>query len=118
MNSNLLETNYSNETVYFISYAKLPDNMTAGLMHKIVGLGMVINYKTGVIEDISCTLMTSVAKRFLDDVFIGYNLMDQGVEPLVEQVKFRFHGNSQKSLCVVVKENYKRFIDWKKKNNM
>jgi len=118
MNPKLLEKNYSNETVYFISYAKLPDNMTAGLMHKIVGLGMVINYKTGVIEDISCTLMTTVAKQFLEDVFIGYNLYDKGINPLLDDIKFRFHGNSMKSLCVVAKENHKRFTEWKQKNNL
>lgn len=112
------EKNYSDETVYFISYAKLPDNMTAGLMHKIVGLGMVINYKTGIIEDISCTLMTTVAKQFLEDVFIGYSLHEKGIDPLLDAIRFRIHGNSQKSLCVVAKENYKRFNDWKKKNNM
>jgi len=112
------EKNYNDETVYFISYAKLPDNMTAGLMHKIVGLGMVINYKTGIIEDISCTLMTTVAKQFLEDVFIGYSLHEKGIDPLLDAIRFRFHGNSQKSLCVVAKENYKRFNDWKKKNNM
>jgi len=118
MDSDFQIRNYSNETVYFISYAKLPDNMTAGLMHKIVGLGMVINYETGVVEDISCTLMTAVAKRFLDDIFIGHNLEDDGLEALLEKIRFRFQGNSQKSLCVVVKENYKRFEEWKKKNNM
>jgi len=118
VNPQLLEKNYSMETVYFISYAKLPDNMTAGLMHKIVGLGMVINYKTGVIEDISCTLLTEVARRFLTEVCIGFNIYDKGIDPLLEQIKFRFHGSSQKSLCVVVKENHKKFIEWKQKNNL
>lgn len=118
MNPQLAEKKYSLETVYFISYAKLPDNMTAGLMHKIVGLGMVINYKTGVVEDISCTLITSVAREFLTDVCIGFNIYDNGIEALLDQIKFRFHGNSQKSLCVVVKENHKQFIEWKQKNKL
>lgn len=91
--------NYRDETVYFISYAKLPDNMTAGLMHKIVGLGMVINYKTGIIEDISCTLMTTVAKQFLEDVLIGHNLHENGIDSLLDKIRFRFHGNSQIPMC-------------------
>lgn len=106
---------YSEETVYFISYAKLPTEISAANMHRVVGVGMVINYHTGIIEDTSCTLITEEARNFIKQTIVGYNLHD-GVEALIEKIKYRFHGVSQKAICVAVKGTYERYMTWKNEN--
>ena len=107
---------YSTDTVYFISYAKLPGEIPAGNMHKTVGVGMIINWKTGIIEDSSCTLLTEEAKAFIKQILVGYNLHEHGIDPLIEQIKFRFHGQSQKAICVAIKGTYDRYMTWKSEN--
>lgn len=109
---------YNKETVYVISYAKLPENTSAKAVHNMVGLGLVINYVTGVIEDNSCTLLTDEAKDFLKDIIKGYNLYENGIDPLIEEVRNRFHGSSQKSICVILKDNHNKFLKWKEENNI
>ena len=104
---------YSNNTVYFISYAKLPTEMAAANIHKVVGVGFVINTDTGVIEDSSCTLITNEAKYFLKQVIENHNLHEEGIEPLIEKVRTRFHGLSQKAICVAMKGTYERYMAWK-----
>ena len=46
---------FGEDTVYFVSYAKLPDNTSVTNLHKVVGVGFLINTKTGIIEDVMVT---------------------------------------------------------------
>lgn len=108
-----MKKNYSDDTVYFISYAKLPSSIAAAKLLDVVGVGLVINHKTGIIEDVSCTLITDEAKRFLKDIMIGYNLHENGVDALVDSIHLRFHGLSQKAICVAVKAAFERYETWK-----
>ncbi|MFZ5968882.1 MAG: DUF3870 domain-containing protein [Bacillota bacterium] len=104
---------YSEASVYFISYAKLPSEISAANMHKVVGVGLVINPINGIIEDSSCTLITEEAKEFIKQIIVGHNLHTEGIEPLIEKIKHRFHGLSQKAICVAVKGSYERYVTWK-----
>ncbi|MCD5414684.1 MAG: DUF3870 domain-containing protein [Clostridiales bacterium] len=103
---------YSEDTVYFISYARLPAEIAAAKMHHVVGVGLIINRKTGLIEDSSCTLITAEAKEFLKQILVGHNLHEEGIEALNEKIKKRFHGLAQKSLCVAVKASCNRYFEW------
>ncbi len=112
-----MEMNYSKETVYFIAYSRLPENIPAYTMNGQVGIGLVINYKTGVIEDTSCTLITSEARQFLKEIIKGYNIFENdGIDSLLVEVKKRFHGYSQRSVCVILKEVYNRYKKWELEN--
>jgi len=102
-----------NKHVYFISYSRIPSNVAAAVYEGYVGLGFVVNYQTGVIEDISCTLLTKVARNFLRSIIVGYNIDEHDVEPLIERVRLLFHGHSQKAICVIIRENYNKYIEWK-----
>ncbi len=104
---------FSDETVYFISYAKLPENISVAKLHHVVGIGLIINYKTGVVEDISCTLLTEEAKFFLKDVIVGFNAHDDDVETLVKNLCYRYHGMSQKAITVALKGSLDRYMLWK-----
>lgn len=107
---------YSEETVYIIAYSRLPDNISAYFLNGCVGVGLVINYITGIIEDTSCTLITEEARLFLKGIIRGYNLNDNDIEDLVDIVKKRFHGSSQKSICFVLREVYKKYMKWRTEN--
>ncbi|WP_430885505.1 DUF3870 domain-containing protein [Fusibacter sp. JL216-2] len=104
---------YDSETVYFISYAKLPSNMAAGQLVEVVGVGLVINYKTGRVTDMSCTLITDEAKMFLKDIIVGFNLHEDSVQDLIDAISFRYHGHSQKAICVAVKQSIERYHQWR-----
>lgn len=107
---------YDKNTVYFISYAKLPGNISAGKLHGVVGIGLIINDRTGVIEDVVSTLLTDEAKWFLKSVMIGFNLHDNDIEDLVKEINHRFHGVSVKAVCVALKSTYEKYDTWRKEN--
>ncbi len=104
---------YPQDTVYFMAYAKLPSNIAAAKLMDVVGVGLIINYKSGFIEDITCTLLTDEAKRFLKSVMVGFNVHDQDLTELIDHINFRFHGLSQKAICVATKAAYERYVVWK-----
>lgn len=104
---------YSPETVYFISYARLSKSIPAGKLLDVVGVGLIINQASGVIEDISCTLLTEEAKLFLKDIIIGFNLHTDPIDTLTEHIALRYHGMSQKAICVAVHDAYERYTQWK-----
>lgn len=107
------EEKYRDTTIYIISYAQLPENMSVTLAYKFVGIGFIIDYATGVIVDTSCTYLTPESRKFIKDMIVGYNLDQKGIEPLINKVKHRFHGPSQKSIGVVLKDNYNKYINFK-----
>lgn len=104
---------YHNHTVYFIAYAKMPANTSAGKMMEYVGFGLFIDYRTGEIINISCTLLTEEAKEFLAQLIIGFNLHDQKIEELLGIIQFHYHGLGQKPICVALKSAYEKYVCWK-----
>lgn len=103
---------YSKNTVYFSSYAKLPQEIPSSFYNKNLDIGLIINYETGIIEGLSCTLITDETKEFLKSIIIGYNINEKGIDPLVDEIKNRFWGSSQKALCVVLKMIYEKYTAW------
>lgn len=106
---------YDKNTVYFISYAQLPENISAKKVVGTIGLGIVVDFYTDIIVDTSCTLITEEARVFLNAIIVGYNI-SKDIDDLIEEVRFRFNGQSQKSVCVVLRDVHRKYISWKETN--
>lgn len=106
---------YDENTVYFISYARLSNSIPAGKLLDVVGVGLIIDQVTGEIVDTSCTLITDEAKIFLKSIIVGFNLHQEPIEKLTHNISKRYHGMSQKAICVAVQGAYDRYIQWKNK---
>lgn len=107
--------NYTENSVYFSGSSKLPLSIPSGEIYESLNVGLVINKKTGIIEDISITLLSDGAVRFLKYLVIGFNIHDQGIETLTNIIKARYFGGSQKAFCVAIKlayEKYKLYKDF------
>lgn len=106
---------YDKNTVYFISYAQLPENISAKKVVGTIGLGIVVDFYTDIVVDTSCTLITEEAREFLKSIIVGYEL-SKGIDELLEEIKFRFNGQSQKSVCVVLRDVHRKYMSWKEMN--
>ncbi|MDM8535091.1 DUF3870 domain-containing protein [Clostridiaceae bacterium HSG29] len=113
-----MNINYSDNTVYFIAYSKLPGGVAVAKMMDLVGVGLIINYETGIIEDVSCTLLTKEAKIFLKSIIVGFNLHESDISELIDKINFRFNGLSQKAICVATKLSYERYLTWRQEKNL
>lgn len=100
------------------AHAKLPTDMPSGEMYKAVDIGFIINTSLGEIEDVSITLLTDEARHFLKQIIVGFNLNEGSIEPLLEAVKERYLGLSQKAICVAIKLIYEKYNLWKKEREL
>ncbi len=104
---------YTDTTIYVSAYSKLPSDMPSGEIYKYLDIGLIIDCKTDVILGVSITLITDETKDFLKDIINGFSL-EKGIEPLIERIRKRYFGNSQKAICVALKLVYERYLELRK----
>ena len=105
----------NNNTMFFAGKARPAEGVTAEKLYGMVTVGLEIDMDTGEILDADCTLSTEVAKRFFNQIIIGYNL-SQGMDPLLERIKARYHGDVGKALGAALKAIYRDYASFKVKN--
>ncbi len=109
---------YSKDTVYFSGSARLPSTIPSGGMYELINVGMMIDTKTGQIVDVSATLLSTGAKRFLDDLIIGHNLHEEGINALIDEINDRYFGDSQKAIIMAIKNAYEKYEKYKKQRKI
>lgn len=105
---------YSENSIYICSRAKLSKDMPSGEIYKTLDIGLVINPTTGIVEDASITLITPEAIMFLKQIIVGFSLNDETIDILIGRIKSRYLGTSQKAICVTLRhihEKYKEYIE-------
>lgn len=86
----------------FSGYARLPSNTTAQKIYEELVLVMVIDMNTGVVHNAECTMVTGLAKEFVSNLIIGYD-MNQGIEPLIRTFERRYQGHLKRQLASSIK---------------
>ena len=104
---------YSEESVYFSASSKLPSSIPSGEVYDSLNIGFVIDKNTGIIEDVSVTLLSSGATRFIMFLIIGFNLHDQDPEELIDEIKARYFGGSQKAIVVATRLVIKKYMEFR-----
>ena len=90
------------DLVLFSGYARMPSNTTAQRIYEELALVAVIDMETGVIHNVECTMVTGLAKEFVSNLMIGYD-MKQGIEPLVARIERQYQGHLKKALVSAIK---------------
>ena len=90
------------DLVLFSGYAKLPSNTTAQKIYDELALVTLIDLETGVINRAECTMVTGIAKEFVNSLLVGY-CMENGVDRLVATVEHRYRGHLKKALITAIR---------------
>ena len=104
-----------NNMVLFSGYAKLPSNITAGELYKVVGVVVVVDILREVITDADCTMATELARRYAAAAMRGYDLK-QGIEPLLRHMDQVYQGSAKKSLVTALRVIYDKYRSYKEGN--
>lgn len=102
---------YRETSIYISAYAKLPTEMPSAELYKSLDMGLVIDSQTGEILDAAITLVTEETKKFLKGILVGESLGEKGMEPIIEEIKARYFGTSQKAICVTLKLIYEKYLN-------
>lgn len=90
------------DLVLFSGYARMPSNTTAQKIYEELALVAVIDMNTGVIHNVECTMVTGLAKEFVSNLIIGYD-MNRGVEELLKKLEYKYQGHLKKALASAIK---------------
>jgi len=103
------------EEIFVSGYAKLPQGITATELYTVVAVGMLLDANTGVIIDVDCSLVTSVARGFVKKLVVGLNIED--LELIENLFGEKYHGSARKALISSIRtcnEKYVQYLNNKK----
>ncbi|WP_026476983.1 DUF3870 domain-containing protein [Alkaliphilus transvaalensis] len=93
--------------IFISGYAKLPSGTTAEELYKVVAVGVLVDKNTGKILDADCSLVTEVAKKHVNRILVGKNLLR--FEEIEEAFNNRYFGTVKKALISSTKKCCEKF---------
>lgn len=98
--------------LFITGYAKLPQGITATELYTVIAVGMIVDYDTGIIYDVDCTLATEMAKNYVKQLVNGRSIYDlDGLEAAFNE---KYHGSAKKALLSAIRIINEKYINIKK----
>lgn len=98
-------------TILLSGYAKLPTNITAEAVYNIMAVAVCFDRRNGIIINAEASMVTELAKRFIFDLLVGYNLND-GPEELMEAFEEYYYGNAKKAIETALRAIFNKYQDY------
>ncbi|WP_313568390.1 DUF3870 domain-containing protein [Acetoanaerobium noterae] len=105
---------YPDTTVYIIGHARTQADNAITEHFKGFFIGVVVDYTTDEIVDISCSSTIPTTEKFIQSLFINKKL-DKYYGEIDRQIEQRYFGTSQKALSTAYKDAVKRYAEAKEK---
>ncbi len=99
---------YGPNTVYIIGDAKSQQNNPIQQRFGRFMLGLVVDRETGVILNCGSSVMMKSTYDFIDSLFAGRNILNDG-DIIRQEVEKRYFGASQKAIIFAFKDAQRRF---------
>lgn len=90
------------DLVLFSGYARMPSNTTAQKLYEEMALVFIVDMNTGVVQKVECTLATTLAKEFVSEMLVGFD-MSRGVEEISNLISYKYQGHMKKALLNAVR---------------
>jgi hypothetical protein len=105
---------YGDNTIYVVGNAKTNmDNAITSNFNSFF-IGFVVETDTDTIVDVSCSATIRTTNDFVMSLFIGRSLAKYN-SSFEEEIKKRYHGNSQRAILVAYRDAVKQYIEIKAK---
>lgn len=105
---------YGKETIFITGTAKIGKADPIASTHDIFFVGLIIDRNNHKIVDFTCNMVRDVTDDFLKSVVLGYNIINEE-DALIDEIKERFHGMAQKSVCASIKDGRNKYLNLLKK---
>lgn len=97
-------------------YAKLPSNTAAQKMYDQLVVVVNVDFESGIVLEVDCTMATDLGKRFVSTMMKGYDL-HRGPDALLEAINLRYYGHLKKALLTAIREVCQHYADLKNSFN-
>lgn len=99
---------YHKKTLYVVGDAKTAVNNPITTHYNAYFIALIIDEESEDVIDVGVSTILEETKQFVKSLFIGY-CMSNGEKPLIDEIKRRYYGSSQKALIVAWKDAYKKY---------
>lgn len=94
-------------------YAKLPSTTAAAQVYQMVTIVVMVDKSTDVVLQASVTLVTPVARAFVEELLVGSNLVtDQ--ETVLEELRVNYGGGAQRAVKQAYRDLCERYAEMKR----
>ena len=97
---------------FYVKRTKLLVGITAAEMYKVIGVIVVVDMKSGLIVKADCTLATELARQYIAQCLIGYNLSN-GHEELQNILERQYQGSAKKAVATAMRIIYDKYRSFK-----
>ncbi|MFT8316791.1 MAG: DUF3870 domain-containing protein [Sporolactobacillus sp.] len=98
--------NFTRDTIFIVGDSKSAQKNPITLRFNQFFLVLVVDRTNERIIDAECSATTQLTVRFIQSIFLGRRISDPG---LIDEVKERYFGSSQKALIVAFCDARKKF---------
>jgi len=105
---------YAKETIFITGTARIGKTDPIASTHDIFFVGLIIDRKSHRIVDFTCNMVRDMTNDFLKSVVLDYDLVNEE-DALIDEIKDRFHGMAQKSVCASIKDGRNKYLNLLKK---
>lgn len=99
---------YDENTVYVIGHGKTSCDNAITSRFNIFFIGFVVDVSNDHIVDLECTATIDITNRFVRTLFCGRSLGSYD-EELIEIIRHRYFGSSQKAIITAYKDAVKKY---------
>lgn len=101
-----------NDRVLLAAYAKLPGGTTAQMMYDTLVLVVIFDRVSGRVVQAEASFVTGVARDFLADLLVGYDL-NRGPDELLALLQEVYFAPLKKALISAVKMIFSQYEEYK-----
>jgi hypothetical protein len=94
-------------------YAKLPQATAAAQVYQMLTIAVMVDKTTDVVQAASVSLITPVARGFVEDLLAGSNLMTEQ-ESFLEELRVNYAGGAQRAVRQAYRDLCERYLELKR----
>lgn len=98
-------------TILISGYAKLPANVTAETVYNVMAVVVCVDKRNGTIQSAEASVVTQLAKDFISELFVGYNMND-GPYELIAAFDEYYHGSAKKAIETATRMVFVKYQDY------
>jgi len=97
-------------TLLLAGHAKLPRGMAARDLYETLTVTAEVDAKYGVIIEACCTLATTHAQNYFNQLLKGVSLKE-GIENLLHTIEMGYHGKAKEALLAACRDLYHHYLE-------
>ncbi|MGV3488624.1 MAG: DUF3870 domain-containing protein [Tuberibacillus sp.] len=99
-------------TLMLAGHAKLPRGMAARDLYETLTITAEVDVKYGVILEACCTLATTHAQDYFNQLLKGFSL-SEGIDPIISAIESGYHGKAKEALIAGCRDLYHHYLELK-----